>query len=79
MFEGRPPEWVCADIACYPERLLPLIDRWTALAPPPTLIFTVKFQGETDHDITDRMRAIRGARVTHLHHNKHELTLIIDG
>jgi 23S rRNA (cytidine2498-2'-O)-methyltransferase len=79
VFEGRPPEWVCADIACYPERLLPLIDRWTALAPPPTLIFTVKFQGETDHDITDRMRAIRGARVTHLHHNKHELTLIIDG
>ncbi len=78
VFDGRPPAWVCADIACYPERLFPLIDTWMGLAPAPVLIFTIKFQGATDHDITDRFRALPRARVTHLHHNKHELTLIID-
>lgn len=72
----RAPEWVCSDIACYPERLFPLLERWSALDPAPTLIFTIKFQGETDHAITDRFRSLPSARVVHLHHNKHELTLI---
>ncbi len=79
VFDGRPPKWVCSDIACYPDRLFPLIDRWMVLDPAPTLIFTIKFQGETDHDVTDRFRALPGARVRHLHHNKHELTLIVGG
>jgi 23S rRNA (cytidine2498-2'-O)-methyltransferase len=78
VFDGRPPKWVCSDIACYPERLFPLIDRWMALDPAPTLVFTIKFQGETDHEATDRFRSLPGARVIHLGHNKHELTLIID-
>ncbi len=72
----RLPAWVCSDIACYPERLFPLLDRWSTLEPAPTLIFTIKFQGETDHAIADRFRSIPGATVVHLHHNKHELTLI---
>ncbi len=76
---GRPPAWVVADIACYPERLFPLIERWTALDPPPTLIFTVKYQGPTDHQVTDRFRSLPGARLVHLHHNKHELTLLLEG
>jgi 23S rRNA (cytidine2498-2'-O)-methyltransferase len=40
------------------------------------LIFTIKLQGATDHDVTRRFAAIPGSRLLHLHHNKHELTWI---
>lgn len=73
------PNWVCCDIACYPERLFGLLDRWRALTPAPTVICTVKFQGATDHEDTDRLRALPGARLLHLSHNRHELTLLFDG
>jgi len=76
---GRVPRWVCSDVACYPDRLLPLVDRWGTLDPAPTLVFTLKFQGETDHEITDRFKSIPGASVVHLHHNKHELTFLLPG
>ena len=72
-----PLTWVFSDIACYPDRLLPLIERWRALEPSPNLVFTVKFQGATDHDVTDRLRAVAGAALFHLFHNKHELTLAL--
>lgn len=74
---GRAPQWVCSDIACYPDRLFRLIDTWQDFEAPPTLIFTVKFQGPTDHEVADRLRALPGARLVHLHHNKHELTLMV--
>lgn len=79
LLHGRVPHWVCSDVACYPERLLPLVERWTSLDPTPTLIFTLKFQGETDHEIAERFKSIRGSRVVHLHHNKHELTFLLRG
>ncbi|MDH4075255.1 MAG: hypothetical protein OEY41_08945 [Acidimicrobiia bacterium] len=76
---GGPPAWVGCDIICCPERLFGLLDRWLALSPAPTVICTVKFRGATDHDVTDRLRALPGARLTHLFHNRHELTLVFDG
>jgi 23S rRNA (cytidine2498-2'-O)-methyltransferase len=75
----RPPQWVCSDVACYPKRLLPLVERWSSLSPVPTLIFTLKLQGDTDHDVVDQFTAVPGARVQHLHHNKHELTFFLPG
>jgi 23S rRNA (cytidine2498-2'-O)-methyltransferase len=74
---GRAPQWVCSDIACYPDRLFRLIDTWRDFETPPTLVFTVKFQGPTDHEVAARLRALPGARLVHLHHNKHELTLMV--
>jgi len=38
----------------------------------------VKFQGETDHDSATAFAAIPGAKVLHLHHNKHELTFVLN-
>lgn len=75
--EQAPPSWVFGDIACYPTRLFALIERWRAVHPAPTLVFTVKFQGPTDHDTADRLAALPGAELLHLHHNRHELTLFI--
>ncbi len=65
-------DWLCCDIACYPERLLDLVHKW--LDACPRFICTIKLQGATDHATTKRFAAIPGSRLQHLHHNKHELT-----
>lgn len=70
-------DWLCCDIACYPERLLDLVNKWLEVCP--RLICTIKFQGATDHVTAARFASIPGSRLQHLHHNKHELTWMRDG
>jgi len=70
-------DWMVADIACYPARLVGLVQRWLDGAAAANIVCTVKFQGETDHDAADRLARLAGARLFHLHHNRHELTLAI--
>ena len=69
-----PVDWVCSDIICYPRRLLGLVQRWIDAGTARHLICTIKFQGLTDHGVVREFAAVPGARVLHLHHNKHELT-----
>jgi 23S rRNA (cytidine2498-2'-O)-methyltransferase len=69
-------DWVFSDVVCYPRRLLSLVERWLEAGVCDRLIFTIKFQGATDHDVTRRFAAIPGSRLLHLHHDKHELTWI---
>jgi 23S rRNA (cytidine2498-2'-O)-methyltransferase len=71
-----PIDWLFSDIACYPARLLALIERWLAAGTCRRFLCTIKFQGETDHAVMRRFAAIPGAQLRHLHHNKHELTWI---
>jgi 23S rRNA (cytidine2498-2'-O)-methyltransferase len=72
-----PVHWLFSDIACYPSRLLKLVERWRASGLARNFVCTLKFQGETDHDSAAVFAALPGARVMHLHHNKHELTLLL--
>src|SRR5882672_9016194 len=72
-----PVDWLFSDIVCYPERLLRLIERWRASGLVKRFVCTIKFQGATDHDSAAAFAALPGARVLHLHHNKHELTLLL--
>jgi 23S rRNA (cytidine2498-2'-O)-methyltransferase len=72
-----PVEWLCCDIACYPERLFKLVQRWLESGLCPRFICTLKFQGEPDYSIADQFAAIEGSRLLHLHHNKHELTFLL--
>ncbi len=67
-------DWLCSDVIAYPERMLALVQRWIDHGDVGTMVITVKFQGETDHDAADRFASIPGGRLEHLHHNKHELT-----
>jgi 23S rRNA (cytidine2498-2'-O)-methyltransferase len=69
-------DWLVADIACYPQRLLALIRKWLAAGTVRRFICTIKFQGPTDLDVMAEFAAIPGSRLVHLHHNKHELTWI---
>ncbi len=69
-------DWLFCDIACYPSRLLTMIQRWLEAGTVKRFICTLKLQGETDHETVRAFAAIPGSRVVHLHHNKHELTWI---
>ncbi len=69
-------DWVFSDVICYPARLLKLVERLLAGGVSARLVFTIKFQGETDHETAREFAAIPGSRLFHLHHNKHELTWV---
>jgi 23S rRNA (cytidine2498-2'-O)-methyltransferase len=72
-----PVDWLFSDIACYPARLLRLVEKWRASRLVKNFLCTIKFQGATDHEASAAFAAIPGAQVQHLHHNKHELTFML--
>jgi 23S rRNA (cytidine2498-2'-O)-methyltransferase len=67
-------DWLFSDIICYPARLLALVKKWLEAGNVKNFVCTIKFQGETDFETVKAFSEISGARVMHLHHNKHELT-----
>jgi len=69
-----PVDWLFSDVICYPARLLTLVERWMKAGTVRRFVCTVKFQGATDFETVRRFAQIPGARLLHLHHNKHELT-----
>ncbi len=71
-----PVDWLFSDIACYPPRLLALVERWLAAGTCRRFLCTIKFQGATDHATARRFAEIPGSQLRHLYHNKHELTWI---
>jgi 23S rRNA (cytidine2498-2'-O)-methyltransferase len=74
---GCRVDWLFSDMACYPERLLELVNRWLAADACRNFVCTLKFQGETDHATARAFAAIPGSRLLHLHCNKHELTWVL--
>ena len=72
-----PVDWPFSDIACYPARLLRLVEKWRASGLVRNFVCTIKFQGATDHESAAAFAALPGAQVQHLHHNKYELTFML--
>ena len=72
--EVGPVDWLVADIACYPPRLLSLVQRWLAAGTVRNFVCTLKFQAATDFAAMEGFQAVTGSRLIHLFHNKHELT-----
>ena len=70
----RAVDWLVCDVIAYPARTLALLERWLPFAG--RVVCTVKFQGETDHGMAERIGGLPGVRVVHLFHNKHELTVL---
>lgn len=71
-------DWLFSDVICYPARLLGLVERWRATGQVRNFVCTIKFQGGADYEQAAAFAALPGARVLHLHHNKHELTFLLD-
>ncbi|PCJ56604.1 MAG: hypothetical protein COA79_18225 [Planctomycetota bacterium] len=70
-------KWFCSDIICYPDRLLKLIHQWLDAGCQANFICTIKLQGDTDMKLFDQFLAIKGSTITHLYHNKNEVTWVL--
>jgi 23S rRNA (cytidine2498-2'-O)-methyltransferase len=75
----QPVDWLISDVIAYPARILALVRRWIDAGCARRIVCSIKFQGVADYAIADDFAAIPGARVAHLLHNKHELTLLWTG
>jgi 23S rRNA (cytidine2498-2'-O)-methyltransferase len=51
-----------------------MVSRWLAAGTCRNFICTVKLQGETDFQAIEKFLNIPDSGLTHLYHNKHELT-----
>jgi 23S rRNA (cytidine2498-2'-O)-methyltransferase len=71
-----PLDWLLCDVACYPERLQELLGRWIVSGRCAHIVATVKLQGRWEPAKTRGLAELSGARLLHLFHNKHELTLL---
>jgi 23S rRNA (cytidine2498-2'-O)-methyltransferase len=71
---SHPVDWLLCDVACYPDRTYDLISAWIESGMAKNFIFTIKLQGETDFQALEKFQQIKGCRVIHLYHNKHEVT-----
>ena len=69
-----PIDWLVCDVICYPEKLLPMVQRWLDSGLCKRFVCTLKFQAETDHETARAFAALPGSWLTHLTCNKHELT-----
>jgi 23S rRNA (cytidine2498-2'-O)-methyltransferase len=69
-------DWLFSDVICYPERLLAYVTRWLELGQCRNFVCTVKLQGPGIPEALAGFRAIPGSTLTHLCHNKHELTWV---
>lgn len=69
-------DWLCCDVICYPERLYKMVTRWLEAGACRRFVCTVKLQGRTDFDAVEKFKSIPGSRLSHLYHNKHELTWV---
>lgn len=69
-------DWLFSDVICYPERLLGYVTRWLELGSCRNFVCTVKLQGPGIPEALAGFRAIPGSSLTHLCHNKHELTWV---
>lgn len=74
----EPVDWLICDVACYPERLYPLINKWIASKKVTHIIATIKLQGKTNFDVIRQFQAIKNSKVLHLFNNKHELTFFCE-
>lgn len=69
-------DWVFSDIICDPMKLYELVHVWKNSGVR-NFICTIKFKGKTDFMAIEQFKAISGAYLTHLYHNKHEITWIL--
>lgn len=65
-------DWVFCDVIAEPGRTMELIESWAQTTAG--LVFTIKFKGEAEHGILERLRQIPGSRLRHLYVNRHEVT-----
>jgi len=72
-----PLDWVFSDVVCYPVRLWEWVRTWLESGACRNLVCTLKFQGKSPYGPVRDFASVRGSRIVHLWHNKHELTWML--
>ncbi len=68
--------WFFSDLICSPEKMLETIQFWLDHSKIKNFICTVKFKGQTDYEVIDKLRKIPDSKLVRLYQNKHEITWI---
>ncbi len=69
--------WLFSDIACYPDKLLELIQYWLTVDEIKNFVCTVKLQDRFKPEQVQAIQNIEGSKLFHLYQNKNELTWIL--
>jgi 23S rRNA (cytidine2498-2'-O)-methyltransferase len=69
-------DWIFSDLICYPDKLYEFVNIWLNEAPDTNFVCTIKFQGSEHYAWVEKFEEIKGSKIIHLYHNKHEFTWI---
>jgi 23S rRNA (cytidine2498-2'-O)-methyltransferase len=53
----KPVDWLLSDVIAYPHRSVELLERWIAARLCRRFVVTIKFKGEADYPVLDRLEA----------------------
>lgn len=68
--------WFFSDLICSPEKILETIQYWLDHSQIRNFVCTIKFKGQTDYEVIDKLRKIPDSKLVRLYQNKHEVTWI---
>lgn len=67
-------DWFFSDLICYPDKLFELVYKWYESGKVRNFVCTIKYQGKTDFQATEKFLEMKGSKIIHQFHNKHEVT-----
>ena len=68
--------WFFSDLICSPEKILETVQFWLDHSKIKNFVCTIKFKGQTDYEVIDKLRKIPDSKLVRLYQNKHEVTWI---
>ena len=68
--------WLFSDLICTPEKIYETVELWQAFGRVQNFVCTIKFKGECNFEIIEKLLKIPDSKVVRLYHNKHEVTWI---
>lgn len=69
-------DWFFSDLICTPEKIYETIQFWLTHSRVKNYVCTIKFKGQTDFEIIDKLLKIPDSKIVRLYQNKNEVTWI---
>jgi len=74
--EYKDTKWFFSDLICTPEKIYEVIQEWLAVSPDKNFMCTIKFKGDCDFEIIEKLLKISHSKIVRLYQNKNEVTWI---
>jgi len=72
----KDTSWFFSDLICTPEKIYEVIQEWLAISPDKNFMCTIKFKGDCDFEIIEKLLNIEHSKIVRLYQNKNEVTWI---